>query len=33
MNVSDGIMGGGGGSSPLPGAPKLLEELCFGSTI
>jgi hypothetical protein len=33
MNVSDGVMGGGGGSSPLPDAPKPLGELRVGPTI
>jgi hypothetical protein len=33
MNVSDDVMGGGGGSSPLPDAPKPLGELRVGPTI
>jgi hypothetical protein len=33
MNASDVVMGGGGGSSPLPDAPKPLVELCVGPTI
>jgi hypothetical protein len=33
MKASNGIMGGGGGSSPLSDAPKPLVELRVGPTI
>jgi hypothetical protein len=33
MKASDGIMGGGGGRSPLPDAPKPLGELRIGPII
>jgi hypothetical protein len=33
MKASDGVMGGGGGKSPLPLAPKPLGELRVVPTI
>jgi hypothetical protein len=33
MKASDGVMGGGGGKSPLPFAPKPLGELRVVPTI
>jgi hypothetical protein len=33
MKASDGVMGGGGGKSPLPPAPKPLGELRVVPTI
>jgi hypothetical protein len=33
MKASDGVMGGGGGKSPLPFAPNLLGELRVVPTI